>query len=302
MQWQKVNILSDSKELEAIAPVIISASRATDIPAFFAKKFIDDFANGFTLWKNHFNGQSQTVSFQNARLIVFWTKFAKPLMQYLDILAQKEINFYFQYTLNNYESENFEPNVPSLSNRIENFIELSQKIGKEKVIWRFDPLILSDNLTIEKLLLKIENIAEKLINHTNKLVFSFADVAQYTKVQKRFVGHYSTLRQFTDSEKIYFAQNLSKIALKWSEKNPKFEIATCAEDIDLEKFNIKHNKCIDDELIKKIFTNDKILIDFVQKNGKKDKNQRKFCRCIASKDIGHYNTCKFGCIYCYANK
>lgn len=91
-------------------------------------------------------------------------------------LNDRSIHYYFQFTLNDYEHEGFEPNVPPLNERIETFKALSKLIGKEKVIWRFDPLIITPQLSPRDLLKKIWNVGNQLKGHTEKLVFSFVDI------------------------------------------------------------------------------------------------------------------------------
>ena len=184
----KVKIVRDTGEVvDGVAPVIISASRSTDIPAFFARWFMNRLAKGYCVWYNPFNQQPMYISFEKTKVVVFWTKNPKPIIEYLPELDRKGIHYYFQYTLNDYEAEGFEPNVPSIDERIETFKGLSTLIGKEKVIWRFDPLILSDQLTPRKVLQKIFHIGNRIKGYTDKLVFSFVDVRAYKKVQSNMV-------------------------------------------------------------------------------------------------------------------
>jgi len=244
---------------------------------------------------------------------VFWSKNPKPMLKYLQYLDNNFPNYYFQYTLNDYVKEGLEKKVPPLDARIETFIELSEKIGKEKVVWRFDPLILTNNIKTDDLLEKIEKIGDRLKNHTNKLVFSYADISIYKKVQSNLKKEGILYSEFTVKAMNDIAIGLSKLNKHWG-----FEIGTCSEKIDLDKYGIIHNKCIDDDLIVKLFNNDFKLLDYLgiktesmtlfnettkKKNSKilKDKGQRKLCGCIISKDIGQYNTCPHGCVYCYAN-
>ncbi|MCF6241451.1 MAG: DUF1848 domain-containing protein [Bacteroidales bacterium] len=298
MIWKKVNIKLQEKSLKATAPVIISASRATDIPAFYAKEFMKQFRKGYLYKKNPFNGKKELISFKNTRLIVFWTKFAEAILPYLDELDEKNIHYYFQFTLNDYKKHNLEPYVPSLEKRIESFIKLSDKIGKEKVIWRFDPVILLKNETSEELINRIENIARRLFPFTEKMVFSFADFS-YRKVQNKFRKAQVDHIALSDNEKHKFSQQLAEQLQKY-----KLKISTCAQKIDLSAYGITHNKCIDDELIIRLFPKDKVLMNFIKPylgtKKLKDKGQRKYCGCIYSKDIGTYNTCSYLCLYCYA--
>ena len=306
--WRRTTLtLPDGRVVEAVCPVILSASRATDIPAFFATWFISRLQAGYVRWTNPFNAdQVQYVSFADARVIVFWTKNPKPLLRYLPQIDATGINSYFQFTVNDYENEGLEPNVPPLPERIEVFKRLSSEIGPERVIWRFDPLLLSDSLTIDVLLDRITHIAEQLQGHTRKLVISFADIESYKKVRDNLAKHPAQYREFTPGLMRDFGERLSDMNKQWG-----FEIATCAEAIDLEPYGIKHNRCIDDDLMVELFSHDAALMNFLgyepdllQGSDRpyfKDKGQRKACGCIVSKDIGMYNTCHHLCVYCYAN-
>lgn len=314
MAWTKEEILLKTGEkVLAQAPIIISASRSTDIPAFYTDWLIHRINEGYLKWINPFNGVPLYVTLRKARLFVFWSKNPKPLVRHLNFFDDKKIGYYFQFTLNDYDNEKLEPNVPPVGQRIETFIELSEKIGKEKVIWRFDPLILTDKISINDLLKKIERIGDQLKNYTNKLVFSFADIKAYKKVQINLKRSSINYLEFGDRLMKDFAQGLKELNAKWN-----FEIATCAEQIHLDNYGIYHNKCIDDDLIIKLFHHDEVLMNFlgvkvlppdffnkefrvIKSRSNKDKGQRNLCGCIASKDIGEYNTCPHLCEYCYAN-
>ena len=184
MNWQKVEIVNDDGEtVLAQAPIIVSASRSTDIPTFYADWFVERWKAGYVKWKNPFNGVPLYVSFKNTRVVVFWTKNPKPMMKHLDFLDKNVKNYYFQFSLNDYDKEGFEGKVPRLESRIETFKELSNRIGKEKVVWRFDPLLLTNEIDVKELLKRLEKIGDELYKYTNKLVFSFADIGIYKKVE-----------------------------------------------------------------------------------------------------------------------
>jgi DNA repair photolyase len=314
----KIKINTDSGEqVEAQAPMIISASRSTDIPAFYAKWFVNRLKAGYCVWYNPFNQQPMYVAFKNAKAVVFWSKNPRPLIPYLHELDERGIHYYFQFTLNDYDREQFEPNVPSVEKRIETFLELSEKIGKERVIWRFDPLILTDKIGVDELLRKVENIGNQLKGHTEKLVFSFADIGNsYKKVENNLKRLHINYREFTPQTMNEFARGLCELNKNWD-----FSLATCAEALNLEQYGIEHNRCIDGELLKRICAQDEDFVYYLnygtmpEKNlfGSdtnlpiinsekwKDKGQRKACACMESKDIGMYNTCPHFCVYCYAN-
>ncbi len=324
----KIIIINDNSErVEATAPVVISASRSTDIPAFYAKWFFNRLERGYCVWYNPFNQQPMYVSFKNCKVVVFWTKNPAPIIPYLSELDKRGIHYYFQITLNDYEKEGFEPNVPAIEERIETFKQLSSLIGKEKVIWRFDPLIVTPQLTPRMLLSKIWNLGKQLKGYTDKLVFSFVDVKAYRKVQNNLVKEspYFTREdvneaELTDAQRLEIVEGLVKLRDIWKQDGWDLHLATCAEDIDLTRFDIEHNCCIDRELMKRLFADDKELVFYLH-TGKlperdmfgeiapipkttkdlKDKGQRKSCGCMISKDIGMYNTCRHFCVYCYAN-
>ncbi len=314
MNWEKIDILNSvGQSVKAQAPLIISASRSTDIPAFYTDWLIQRIEEGYVKWKNPYNGVPLYVSFQKTRLIVFWSKNPKPIIIHLEKIQSKIPNYYFQYTLNDYDAEKLEPNVPDVKSRIDTFKQLSEMIGRDKMIWRFDPLILTNTIGIDELLRKVENIGTQLIGSTKKLVFSFADIGSYKKVKNNLLKNEIKYQEFNERLMYEFAEGLMELNKRWN-----YDIGTCAEKISLDKYGIVHNKCVDDELIATLFSNDKVLMNFLGikivgpdlynptgrfefKRNNKDKGQRELCGCIVSKDIGEYNTCPHLCEYCYAN-
>ena len=314
--------------VKAVTPVIISASRSTYIPAFYAKWFFNRLAKGYCVWYNPFNiNQKMYISFERCRVIVFWTKNPAPIIPYLPELDKRGMHYYFQVTLNDYVKEGFEPNVPSVDERVDTFKTLSDLIGKEKVIWRFDPLIITPTIGPRELLTRIWNVGNKLKGYTDKLVFSFVDVKVYRKVQNNLIKETMLFTkedvenaEANHAQRIEIVEGLKKIREAWQKDGWDIEMATCAEDIDLKAYGIEHNCCIDGELMKRIFADDKELVYYLhtlkwpekdmfgeippipQKPKKvKDSGQRKICGCMVSKDIGMYNTCRHLCVYCYAN-
>lgn len=293
-----------------ICPEIISASRATDIPAFYSEWLMNRIRAGYVYWINPFNRNNiQKVSFEKTRVFVFWTKNPAPLIPSLDEIDSRGYHYYFQYTLNDYEKEGLEPGLPPLEERISTFQTLADRIGKERVIWRFDPLLLSGDLTPEKLLERVQDVGDRLHDSTERLVFSFADIDHYRAVRRRLGESY---REFTGDEMDRFAEALSGLNRHWG-----LTLATCGEERDLSNYGIEKNRCIDDRLLLRLFSEDRKLMEYLGSQQKdlsgnvienpekykklKDTGQREACGCIKSKDIGSYSTCPHLCRYCYAN-
>ena len=307
--WDRTKIITEQGTTEdAIAPIIISASRATDIPAFYSSWFRNRFEQKYCKWINPFNRKAQYVSFDKTRFVVFWSKNPAPIIKHLPFLDENGIGWYIQFTVNDYELEGFEPNVPDLDQRIETFARLSEKWGKDRIIWRFDPLVLTDKMGPERLLEKIESIGERVHQYTEKLVISFADISNYAKVKRSLKSSNVDWRHFEARDIDGIARGVKDLCGRWS-----LESATCGEPVDLLQYGISHNRCIDGELMMKISGTDKELARFLSyeqgalfeqpdkgKHPLKDKGQRKECGCIVSKDIGQYNTCEHLCVYCYA--
>lgn len=327
--WNKIEQKTEKGTVVSmLAPLIVSASRSTDIPAFYADWFFHRIEKGYSAWTNPFNGVKSYVSYENTRFIVFWSKNPRPLLPYLHILKERNIKCYIQYTLNDYEQEKLE-RVPSLESRIETFKLLVEKLGKGAVIWRFDPMILTNDISIDDLLRKVQHIGDQLKDYTEKLVFSYADIRTYRKVKYNLEANNIPYHEWTTEQMEEFADKLSSMN---SNREWNFQLATCGEKIDIAKYGILHNRCIDGDLITRLAWNDKELMDFMRvkiedvpqpslfgntelpegaillpqnhyfiSKHKKDAGQRPFCECMASKDIGEYNTCPHLCEYCYAN-
>ena len=323
-QWEKIQIKrDDGMTAEAQAPVIISASRSTDIPAFYADWFFHRLKVGYSAWTNPFNGVKSYVSYDHCRFIVFWSKNPKPLLCHLNELEERNIGCYIQYTLNDYEKEGLEKGVPSLVERIETFKQLVIRLGKGRVIWRFDPLVLTDQIDIDGLLKKVEMIGDQLKGYTEKLVFSYADIALYRKVKANLEKNHVNYQEWSTSQMEQFAIRLVELN---KTKGWNYALATCGEVADLD--GIEHNHCVDDGRMIRFSHNDNALMDFlgvdikpiqdflflpeksmmledgriaIRKKDNQDKGQRKACCCVVSKDIGEYDTCPHLCEYCYAN-
>lgn len=273
---------------------------------------------GYARWVNPFNGQPQYVSFARARLAVFWSKNPAPLLKYLPQIKEHGLTGYLQYTLNNYENEGWEPGLPPLRERVETFRRLADRLGPERMVWRFDPLLLAaaHGCAIPApavLLDRIATLAKALAGHTTKLVFSFADIAPYRKVEGNLRRNGIAWRDFTPEEMRQTGAAIADICANYG-----MRAATCGEKMDLSAQGVAHNRCTDPELVLRLAGRHPDVLDLLKLNGSeqlllpgapgatgrsypRDPGQRPDCLCVPCKDIGQYNTCPHGCVYCYAN-
>lgn len=264
--------------------MILSVSRRTDIPAFYSEWFYNRIKEGYVYVRNPMNIHSISKVQINPKVIeciVFWTKNPKAMLSRLDEI--NDFNYYFQYTINPYNKE-FEVHVPKKDNVIETFIKLSKKIGSKRIIWRYDPILLTNEIDIDYHIKYFSELAKRLSGYTNLCVVSFVD--NYKKTERNLKD--TTARELTVFEILSIINEIVPIA-----KHNGIKIQTCSEKIDLESNGVGHSKCIDDTIIEELL-GFKIEVS-------KDKNQRKECGCVQSIDIGEYNTCAHNCKYCYAN-
>lgn len=265
--------------------MIISASRRTDIPSYYSECFFNRLKERYVLVRNPINIHQVSkidLSPDVVDCIVFWTKNPSPMLDKLGNL--NDYNYYFQFTLNSY-GKDIEPNVPSKNDKlIDVFKKLSDRIGPERVVWRYDPILINKKYTIDYHIKYFGTIAKHLSNYTEKCTISFLDF--FPKIKSN-INRYK-ITSISDNEKRLIAKELSSIAFSYG-----LIMDTCAEGIELGNMGISNARCIDDRLISRI-TGAKINVD-------KDKNQRQECGCVSSIDIGLYNTCLNSCKYCYAN-
>lgn len=265
--------------------MIISASRRTDIPAFYAEWFLNRLREGYVYVRNPMNPhQVSQVSLSPDVVdgIVFWTKNPAPMLQYLEAL--QDYTYYFQFTLTSY-GRDVESHLPSKNDSIiPTFQKLSSMIGRERVIWRYDPILLSDTYTMEYHKKYFRKLCDRLASYTEKCTISFLDL--YTNMQRRIQPLGIGPMEPAQMEEL--AAYMGEVAREYH-----LNIDTCTEEIDLSRYGIGHASCIDRERLERI--------SGYQLQVERDRNQRPGCGCVSSIDIGTYNTCRNGCAYCYAN-
>lgn len=265
--------------------MIISASRRTDIPAFYSEWFMNRLQEGFVYIRNPLNPKRISCVLLKPDVIdciVFWTKNARPMFKHLDQLDGLGYPYYFQFTLTPY-NEQLEKHIEDKANIIQGFKMLSDRIGKHRVIWRYDPVVISDSFPLQYHLEAFNELCGSLGQYTSKCIFSYVDL--YAKLRRNAEGIAINQISYENMDKI--ARGFSKIA-----KRNKIALETCCEAIDLSQYGIGHASCIDKKVIE-------ALVGYSIKV-KRDGNQREHCGCIESIDIGAYDSCPHGCVYCYA--
>lgn len=264
--------------------MIISVSRRTDIPTYYSEWFFNRLREGYVLVRNPMNArQISRISLSPEAVdgIVFWTKNPVPMLSRLGEL--EPYPYYFQFTLTAY-GRDVEPNLPGKNGvLIPAFQELSRMAGRERVVWRYDPIFLSDRYTVDYHCRYFRVLAAKLGEYTEKCTVSFLDFYRSTARNMRSLH----IREMTADQQREMMERFSEIAGEYG-----LYIDTCSEAISLEDLGISHASCVDRERLERIG-------GYRLKAGR-DRNQRKECGCAASVDIGAYDTCGNGCLYCYA--
>jgi hypothetical protein len=272
--------------------MIISASRRTDIPAFYSEWFVNRLQEGYCLVPNPFNPrQVSRISLvpESVDAIVFWSKNPAPMLRFLPKVEGMGYPFYFLFTVNDYPKD-LEPGLPPLAERISTFIELSQRLGPRRVIWRYDPIILSNKTDTCYHRKTFENLCRQLAGRTQRVITSIITLYRKTRrnlalLEKQGYVFDKDPRSNPETEAL-----LSHMAACAAEH--KLDIFACAEARDYTYLGIKPSSCIDAALIRELWG--------IPVSSKKDPGQREHCGCAISRDIGMTDTCPHGCPYCYS--
>jgi hypothetical protein len=273
--------------------VIISASRRTDIPAFYADWFRNRLRAGFCLVPNPFNpAQVARVSMrrEDVDAIVFWTRNPTPLLPVLDELDDQGFPYIFLFTLTGYGPP-LEPSSPPLRQAIDGFTRLAGRIGPARVVWRYDPIVLGPQLTVDDHIARFQNLAGDLEGVTETVKISFVDL--YYKTRRRLGRLAGGSEYLTDPVSNPELPRLLS-ALKETVSAHGMSLETCAEEHDLTALGAPPGRCIDGLLLSRLFAGSFPVT--------KDPGQRRHCRCAPSRDIGMNGSCLHGCVYCYATR
>jgi hypothetical protein len=270
-----------------IPPRIVSASRRTDIPAFYAEWFMQRVKKGFCTYPNPFRtNQIHRVSLlpEDVAGFVFWTRHAAPMHPHLQTLDRAGFAYYFLYSILGYP-RTLEPRSPSTAIATKTFCELASRLGNERVIWRYDPVILTAELTPDWHRQNFRTIADKLYGKTTRVIVSIVD--PYRKTQTR-------IGKQDDGQVRYdipaYCELLAELAELAAERD--MQMQSCAEP-ELTVPGVQQAACVDAELLERLSG---------RKISHAHHRQRPGCLCHRSVDIGINNTCGFGCAYCYATQ
>jgi len=263
--------------------MIINTGCRTDIPAYFSEWFYNRIKEGYVFTRNPYYPE-QVIKYRLSPDIVdclsFCTKNPAPMLEHLD-----EINAFRQFwfvTITPYGKE-IEPNVPDKERAIESFQQLSKKVGVNSIGWRYDPIFITDKYSMDCHIKIFDEMARKLSGYTDNCVISFIDL--YAKTKRNFPG----VKEVTKEERMLLGKEFATIGKKYG-----ITIRTCCEGQDLKEVGVDVTGCMTQGVIERAIGSSLVV-------PKKKKSPRDSCNCLLGNDIGVYNTCGHGCIYCYAN-
>lgn len=264
---------------------IISASRRTDIPAFYTEWFVDKVRKGYCKVANPYNpSQIKEISLhpEDVAAIVFWTRYSSPLHPFLAELDSRGFNYYFLYTLTGYP-RSYEPGLPAIDEVIDDFLALAKLIGPEKVIWRYDPVIMTHELNMDFHFRNFTRLAHKLAPGTKNVIITFLRMYRHITSELKSRGYVplSSDERCALEERFVNDASVAGIRIKRCGKRDLFN-------------RVPEGKCIDEHLLRNLFG--------LELSSGKDPGQPEECSCIRSMDIGSYGTCLHRCFYCYASR
>ncbi|MBQ6813201.1 MAG: DUF1848 domain-containing protein [Methanobrevibacter sp.] len=262
--------------------MIINTGLRTDIPGFFSKWFFNRIEEEYVCVRNPYN-RKQVFSYrlkpELVDCLMFCTKNPKPMISNLDMIS--DFNQYWHITITPY-GKDIEPNVPDTDKVIKSFKRLSGELGKDSVTVRYDPIFINEKYNIEYHIRSFEKIADSLSDYTTEIIISFIDL--YEKTRRNF----PEANDVNKEERLIIGEEFAKIS-----RENNLTLKTCAEGNDLDRFGIDSSGCMTKEVLERAIKN-KINI-------KVKKARNGACNCLLNNDIGQYNTCNHGCLYCYAN-
>jgi hypothetical protein len=264
--------------------MIINTGGRTDTVQYYTKWLLNRFKEGYVYSRNPLFPNKVTrydLIPEKIDCVVFCSKNYEPILNDIESITSR-FNTYFHYTITAY-GKDVEPNVPSIERSIDTLKRLSSIVGKKRIAWRYDPVLLTKKYTIENHMNTFEKMTKELSPYVDRCIFSFVEM--YKKLEVNM----PELIPMTDNDKDVLAQGLGTISKKYG-----LFIQTCGTNGDYSKYGIHKSGCMTLEILGKA--------NELSFRNLKHKGMREGCHCIESRDIGAYDTCLNGCKYCYANK
>ena len=264
--------------------MILNTGARTDTVQYFTPWLLKRFEEGYALSRNPLFPDRVTryeLVPDKVDCVVFCSKNYRPILPQLHKITGR-FNTFFHYTITAY-GKDIEPGVPSIDESIETLLELEKLVGANRICWRYDPVLLTKNYTVQTHRETFEYMAARLSGHVSRCVFSFVEI--YQKLQ------------FNMPELIPFADwQIDELALILGETAARhgLYIQTCGTNGDFTRYGIHSSGCLTLDMIGEA--------NNVAFRKLKHKGTREGCHCMESRDIGEYETCLNGCRYCYANK
>lgn len=264
--------------------MLINISGRTDIVNHYSEWMFKRFEEGYVLSRNSLFTNSvrrYELTPDKVDCIIFGSKNFAPVLERIHEITEK-FHTYFYYTITAY-GKDVEPGVPDIETSIETFLKLSQIVGGNRIAWRYDPILLTKNYTIETHFKTFEKIAERLAGNFDRCIFSFVEM------YKKHEVNFPELIPFTEEDKDLIAEGIGRIAMKYG-----FILQTCGPEENYAGYGINTSGCVTLDILGKA--------NNLEFRNLKHKGFRKGCHCMESRDIGALNSCPNGCKYCYANK
>ena len=263
--------------------MILNTGARTDTVQYYSEWLLNRFTEGYVLTRNPLFPNKVTryeLSPDKIDLVMFCSKNYAPILPRLKEVTDK-YRTYFHYTITAY-GRDVEPNVPDIDTSIDTLIRLSSIVGKERIAWRYDPVLLTERYTVEKHFETFEYMAKRLAPYIDRCIFSFVEM--YKKLQRNM----TELIPLIEADKLRLAERLGAIANKYG-----IHIQTCGTNGDYTKYGIHTSGCATLEILGRA--------NSCEFKDLKHKGLREGCHCIESRDVGAYDTCPNACRYCYAN-
>lgn len=264
--------------------MIINTGARTDTAQYYTEWLLNRFREGYVLTRNPMFPNKVTryeLCPETVDCVVFCSKNYAPLLPHIDEIKNR-FHIYCHYTITAY-GKDVEPGVPDIETSIETLKKLSKAVGRQRISWRYDPILLTETYTIERHIKTFEAMAEHLSGHIDRCIFSFVEL------YKKLKYNMPEIIPMTEKDKDILAQNLGAIAKKYG-----MTIQTCGTNGDFSRYGIASSGCLTLDIIGRA--------NNIAFRSLKHKGMREGCHCIESRDIGAYDTCPNGCRYCYANQ